>query len=281
MIYKVIFPLIFFCFSLIGCGASMQNGSELKATPQASGNTIAAANAFNPWMNEVLPNTRAMTQEGQEMLGNMGGKAQSIEGEAAYRKNWRDEIYPVVFGKKDAPHEIMAILDFSKPESERVWNSIVQASKSLDPNNCKIVVFGRNSEPYGTDLIGLAIWISYSRPGQAMQYLTYALKRWNEVKALQQKNGQTKKFVNEYDATATAKDFPIHYAWFSHLNPPVPASQELAVGKYCFNAGNVNMYQANQICQYYGVNNLPSVIVDGRILANVSENTILQALKLK
>lgn len=278
MVYKFIFPLILFCFSLIGCAASLQNTAVSETSPQTSSNTPASANAFNPWMNNSLPNTRAMTQEGQDMLGNMGGKIQSIEGEAAYRKNWRDEIYPVVFGKKDAPGEIMVILDFSNPESEKVWNSVVQASKSLNPNNCKIVVFGRNSEPYGTDLIGLAIWISYSRPGQAMSYLTYALNRWNEVKALQKKNGQTKKFVNEYDATATAKDFPIHYAWFSHLNPPVPANQELAVGKYCFNAGNVNMYQANQICQYYGVKNLPAVIVNGKILHNVSENTILQAL---
>lgn len=35
--------------------------------------------------------------------------------------------------------------------------------------------------------MGMAIWIAHNRPGQAMSYLTYALDRWNSVKAAQKK----------------------------------------------------------------------------------------------
>ena len=34
------------------------------------------------------------------------------------------------------------------------------------------------------------------------------------------------------------------------------ANQELAVTKYCYNAGNVNLYQTQQISQFYGVKRL-------------------------
>lgn len=213
------------------------------------------------------------------MLGSLGAKAQTIEGEAAHRKNWRDEIYPVVYGDKNAPGEIIVLLNFSSPESEQVWQAVVGASKSLSPSTCKIVVFGKSDENYGTDLMGLAIWLTHSRPGQAMSYLTYALKRWNEVKNAQRSSGGVKKFTNEYDATATASDYPIHYGYLSRLNPPVPASQELAVAKYCYDAGSVNTYQATQICQYYGVKSLPAVIVNGKVLGKVSTDSILAALK--
>lgn len=270
---KCIFPLLLAMTMLLGCGAA--DTSSVQPIVSSGGD----ANAFNPHMRDKLPNVRTMTAEGQKMLGAMGGTVQSIEGEAAHRKNWRDEIYPVVFGDRKAPKEIIVILDFSNPESARVWHDVVEASRSISPSECKIAVFGRSRENYGTDLMGLAIWIAHSRKGQAMPYLTYALDRWNKVKAAQKSQGNLKTFTNEYDATASAKDYPIHYAYFSKLNPPIPSSQELNVAKYCYNAGNVNMYQANQICQYYGVSSVPAVIVDGRPLSRISASSILGALE--
>lgn len=267
-------PVIFLSMMLFGCGA-VQNSDSAGAESAVSG---ARANAFNPWLNEKLPNLRPLSDDGAKMLGSLGARAQTIEGEAKHRKNWRDEIYPVVFGDRKAPGELIVLLNFSSPESEKVWRAVVESSKSLQPSQCKIVVYGRSQENYGTDLMGLAIWLSHSRPGQAMSWLTYALSRWNEVKAAQKAAGKLKQFTNEYDATATAQDFPIHYGYLSHIQPPVPASQELAVAKYCYNAGNVNMYQATQVCQYYGVSSLPAVIADGKVLGKISAASILSAL---
>ena len=113
-----------------------------------------------------------------------------------------------------------------------------------------------------------------------MPYLTYALGQWNKVKAEQQSSrGRSVPFQNEYDATAKSTDYPIHYAYLSRLRPPVPASQELNVAKYCYDAGNVNLYQAEQIAKYYGIKSLPAVIVDGQPLSSVSAATILKALQ--
>ena len=128
--------------------------------------------------------------------------------------------------------------------------------------------------------MGLGIWISHSRPGQAMPYLTYALGQWNKVKADQKSTrGKAVPFQNEYDATVKNTDYPIHYSYFSHLRPPVPASQELSVAKYCYDAGNVNLYQAEQISKYYGIKALPAVVVDGQHLSSVSAGSILKALQ--
>ena len=269
---SLVLSLFLACILVAGC-ATQNSPAE---GGSASG---GAANAFNPWMNQKLPNTRASSSESQQMLAHLGATAQSIEGEAAHRKHWREEIYPIVFGSRTAPGEIIVLLDFAKTRSAEVWKNVVEASKSINPDTAKIVVFGHSGEPYGTDLMGLAIWISYSRPNQAMPYLTYALDRWNEVKEAQKRAGGAKKFTNEYDATASSTDFPIHYAYFKRLNPPVPASQELGLGKYCFDAGNVNMYQASQIASYYGVKSLPAVLVNGKILNNPEPAAILGALK--
>lgn len=274
MLNRILSLMLFSCL-LLGCGAA----TAPQETSGGAASLGASANDFNPWMREKLPNTRSIGSEGEKMLGALGATTQSIEGEARHRRNWRDEIYPVVFGDKKAPNEIIVVLDFANPASEKVWEAVAQASKSLQPSQCKIVVFGRNGEPYGTDLIGLAIWIAHQRPGQAIPYLDYALKRWNEVKQAQKSAGINRIFKNEYDATVTSQDYPIHYAYLSRLSPPVPAKQELAVAKYCFDAGNVNMYQANQVCQHYGVKSLPAVIVNGRPLANVSADSILAALR--
>ena len=51
------------------------------------------------------------------------------------------------------------------------------------------------------------------------------------------------------------------------------------MARYCYNAGNVNMYQAVQISRYYGVKRIPAVIVDGRVLASPSAQDIVSALR--
>ena len=47
--------------------------------------------------------------------------------------------------------------------------------------------------------------------------MTYALSRWNEIKAAQKKKGHVVAFNNEYDATAESTDFPIHYSYMAVL----------------------------------------------------------------
>lgn len=270
---KIVAPIFMAALFLAGCAANQGGGG--------APSTFAAgdANAFNPYMQSNLPNLRTTTSEGRQMLGHLGADVQTIEGEAKHRKNWREEIYPVLYGDRKAPHEIIVVLNFAEPACENVWKAVMEASKSLSPQNCKIVVYGKSSENYGTDLMGLAIWLSHSRPKQALPYLTYALSRWNAVKAAQKSSGKARPFTNEYDATASAKDYPIHYGYLMQLKPPLPAREEPAVAKYCYDAGNVNMYQAVQVCQYYGVKSLPAVIVDGKVLGKVTASSILKALQ--
>lgn len=275
-----------------GCG--LVGSSDAGDTPPAvqvsapdgdavatGGASAGSANLFNPWMRDKLPNTRELSEAGQAMLPQMGGSAQRIEKEAAYRAHWREEIYPVVFGDKKAPHELLVVLDFANPASAQVWKQVVEASRSLNPAQCKIAVFGNSRENYGTDLMGLAIWISYQRKGQAMSYLTYALDRWNEVKAGQRSTrGKAIPFTNEYDATVQSTDFPIHYAYLQRLNPPVPASQEMDVTSYCYDAGSVNMYQAVQLARYYKLSAVPALVADGRVIpASSSASAIVGALR--
>lgn len=266
------------CGLISACGLMGGNGSA-GLTPAAQAAPAAKANAFNPWMNKSLPNTRTLSAEGLAMVQAMGADRQSIEDEAAHRPHWREEIYPVFFGNRTAPHEIIVLLDFAAPDSARVWQAVRDASARLSPADVKIAVFAKNSENYGTDLMGMGIWISYERKGQAMDYMSHALSELNRIKAAQKKQGRSVPFTNEYDATVTSTDLPIHYAFMGKLRPAVPASQELDVARYCYNAGNVNMYQAVQISRYYGVKRIPAVIVDGRVLASPSAQDIVSALR--
>lgn len=271
--------LLFLCcaFALIaGCGA-MRNDTSAAAGESRTG-IFSKANAFNPYLNSRLPNTRVISGEGQSMLSQMGAGLQSIEEEARHRSNWRGELYPVVFGSPKARGEVLVLLNFASPASEQIWRQVIEASRAMNASAAKIVVFGRSSENYGTDLMGLAIWIAHARKGQAMPYLSYALKRWNEVKAAQKRARISRSFVNEYDATAGESDYPILYGYFSRLRPPVTGANELAVAKYCYGAGNVNMYQAEQVARYYGVKKLPAVIVNGSVLDSPDADSILRAL---
>lgn len=275
----LLLPLLLLVCGLISACGVTEKDSGAALTPAVQGAPAAAANAFNPWMNKALPNTRSLSAEGMAMVRAMGADRQSIEDEAAHRPHWREEIYPVFFGNRTAPHELIVLLDFASPDSARVWKAVRDAAGKLSPQDVKIAVFARNTENYGTDLMGMGIWISYERKGQAMDYMSHALGEWNRIKAAQKKQGRVVPFTNEYDATVTATDLPIHYAYMARLRPPVPASQELDVARYCYNAGNVNMYQAVQISRYYGVKRVPAVIADGRVLSSPSASAIADALR--
>ena len=98
-------------------------------------------------LNKSLPNTRTLSAEGMAMVQAMGADRQSIEDEAAYRPHWREEIYPVFFGNKTAPHEIIVLLDFASPDSARVWQAVRDASAKLSPADAKIAVFAKNTVP--------------------------------------------------------------------------------------------------------------------------------------
>ena len=90
------------CGLISACGLMGGNGSA-GLTPAAQAAPAAKANAFNPWMNKSLPNTRTLSAEGLAMVQAMGADRQSIEDEAAHRPHWREEIYPVFFGNRTAP----------------------------------------------------------------------------------------------------------------------------------------------------------------------------------
>lgn len=224
-------------------------------------------NAFNPFINNTLPNMRAPSAEAKSALQTLGGHETTLQKEAAYRTTWKTELYPVLWGKAQAEGEILVLLDFSQPASEHVWQAVLQASKKLNPAQSKLVVFGQSREHYATDLLGLGIWIAAMRDGrQAVDYFTFALHRWNEVKKGQRATGHSKPFNNEYDAVLSDTELPIHYAYMKKIRPTVPEVEELPLAKYCYEAGGVNVYQATQVRQYYDVKNLPAVVVNGTVL---------------
>lgn len=262
--------LSFACF-LSACGGhGISSGGQTTIGGTAAG---GQANAFNPYMQKKLPNTRGLSVEGQAF----GGQPVTIEAEAAHRPHWREEIYPVVFGRATAPHEILVVLDFAKPQSWTVWQAVAKATTSLSPEACKVVVFALNSENYGTDLMGMAIWHIWARNGQAMAWLDFAFREWHAAKAAQRKSGRAQVFNNEYDS-AVAGGYPIHYRWLMGLKPAVPEQDELRITRYCYDAGNVNMFQTVQINKFYGINSMPAVLVDGKGLSNVSAESIREAL---
>ncbi|MDR3357479.1 MAG: hypothetical protein LBN96_01190 [Desulfovibrio sp.] len=267
--------------SVAGCVSGKTADPDTAAPKRvATSSAGSGANVFNPYMNAALPNTRRLSDAGEQIIRHLGASAHRIEGEAAYRRRWREELYPVVFGDPRAPHEILVLLDFAEERSEKIWQAVVEAARFLSPTQTKIVVLANSRENYGTDLMGFAIWLSYSRPGEAMPWLSHALARWNAVKAEQKRvRGRVAPFNNEYDATTRPGDYPILYTYMEKLRPPVPPEEELAVSKYCYDAGNVNLYQAMQASTYYGVKSLPAVVVDGNPLASPSAGTIVRALR--
>ncbi|MBQ7738399.1 MAG: hypothetical protein IJT59_01925, partial [Desulfovibrionaceae bacterium] len=149
---------------LVGC-AGGQSGPVDEPDAMVTTDAVRGADAFNPWRQDKLPSSKHLSNDGRAIVQIMGGRAQSIQGEAAHRRHWREEMYPVVFGTPQSAHEIIVLIDFANPKSASLWQEVVTASRSLSPQTAKIVVFGQNSELYGTDLIGFMIWISHERKG--------------------------------------------------------------------------------------------------------------------
>ncbi len=236
------------------------------------------ANLFNPYMHERLPSQKISNAD-KEMAKSMGGKSLSLQDEASHRTFWRQEVYPLVFGNAMAKSEIIVFIDYALPNSEAVWGEVVKASKSLNAQSSKIIVFSKNSEQYGTELMGGGIWIAHSRPAYAMDFFSYSLRRWNEVKRTQAANGTKRPFVYEYDATANKKDFPILYSYLILVKPALTNQEHNNITKYAFDAGNVNMYQATTAAKEYDVEQFPAVVVNGEHIKKPTAQSILNALE--
>lgn len=234
--------------------------------------------AFNPYRHATLPITRPLKGEDVKILQALGGEPQSLVSDAAYRPHWKEEAYPVILGNRNAAREVIVVLDFALPASRSVWKAVNETAKA-NTNNGAVVFFAQNTELYGTDLTGLVIWTAMNRPGQAADCLTWILDRWQELKLLQKKQGRVKIFQREYDATASAQDYPMVFTGMNRLRPAVPESMQNEVADYAYEAGNVNFYQASEICRYYGVKSLPAVIVDGKVLSDMSASGIASALR--
>lgn len=239
------------------------------------------SNPYNPYVQSRLPSAEPSAEASQAME-KLGGKSTTIQDEASYRKYWKEELYPVVFGDKKAPHSIMVLLDYADPQSQQMWDVVARATSRLDPSKVQVVVFGHSKEQYGTELMGYGIWINVLRPKQAVAYYSYSLSQWNDVKRRQKASrGKAIPFQYEFDSTAGQTERPFVYNFIDRLSPPVPEKQQSEALKYVYDAGNINMFQAVEIAKYYNVKKLPAVIIDGTVLKQVTEATIQAAVSDK
>lgn len=237
-----------------------------------------AKNRYNPYMQQKLPGP-LHSDESMKILSTLGGHPTTIQDEASHRPHWREEIYPVVFGNKTAPGEVLVFLDYASPESAAVWREVVKAAASLNPQTSKIVVFGNSKEHYGTELMGGGIWMSYSRPAKAMDYITYSLDNWNRAKKRQQQNGVQRRFVYDVDSSFDTGALPILPAYLETLQPPLSTEAQARMVDDAYEAGNINMFQAMTASQHYKANTLPAVVVNGRLLQNPTAASIVSAAK--
>ncbi len=238
----------------------------------------ADTNLFNPYFHTRLP-SQSLSNDGAEMAKMLGASKSNLQDEVSYRQYWRNEVYPVVFGNVKSKNEVIVFIDYANLNSEFVWAQVLAASKMMDVQKNKIVVFAKNSEKYGTELMGGGIWVTYSRPAYGLDYFNYTLRKWNEVKRTLATKGITRPFVYEYDATAHKKDFPILYSYLSMLKPALTQTEYSHIMQYAFDAGNINMYQAAIAANQYGVENFPAVVVNGNILKKVNAQNIVEALQ--
>lgn len=237
-----------------------------------------AKNRYNPYIQQKLP-TPLHDDESLAILKALGGTPTTIQDEVSERKHWREEIYPVVFGNKTAPGEILVFLDYASPESAPLWAEVVKAAASLNPQTNKIVVFGNSKEHYGTELLGGGIWISYTRPAKTLEYFTYSLEHWNTAKKRQHQQGLQRPFVYDIDTSFDIGILPILPAYLDGMTPPVSTEAQAYVLDTAYEAGNVNMFQAMAAAQQYKVENIPAVVVNGRLLPNPTAAAIIKAVK--
>ena len=142
----------------------------------------ADANAFNPYTGKPLPVTRQVKGEEAKILSALGGTPRSIAADAAYRANWKEEIYPILKGSTASRHEVLVVIDFADPKSRQIWQQVARVAKSTPDASARFVLFGKSAELYATDLTGLAIWACRERKGQAIDYVTWAMQRWDSIK---------------------------------------------------------------------------------------------------
>ena len=252
---------------LLGCSAGA-----------TSAKVSGGGNKYNPYLQTRLPGG-SMLGDKEGMLQEMGARPATLQDEVQHRPHWKEEVYPVVFGNRQGTAEVLVFLDYAAPQSEAVWKEVVKATRSLDPKTTKVVVLGKSSEKYGIELMGGGIWASYMRPQAALQYFTQTLGRWNAVKAQQAKQGRTRPFTYEYDATAASTDQPILYNFLAQVQPPVPGKDHVSIVRYAYDAGNVNLFQAVSAAADYGVKSFPAVVVNDRLLSQPTAQTIVDAVK--
>lgn len=247
--------------------------SALLLAPCAAGQALAAeANAFNPHTGKPLPMTRQPKGDEAKILAALGGKPRSVASDAGWRTHWREEVYPVLQGSLTAPHEVLVVVDFADPRSRTIWAEVVRAARAVPADQARFVLFGRSSELYATDLTGLAIWAARERKAQVFDYVTWAMQRWDAIKAGQKKQGRVRVFQNEYDAVLTQKDYPLVFiAMDKVFRPGVPEREQSALASYAYEAGNLNLFQTTEVCSYYKLSTPSGLIVDGRVLENPAE----------
>ncbi len=237
-----------------------------------------ATNTFNPHMHEKLPTPRT-SNDTTKFAKSLGGRASSLQEEVQHRPYWKAEVYPIVFGNAKAKHEILVFLDYASVYSENLWREVVQAAKSLNPHNVKIVVFAKSAEAYGTDLMGGGIWMAHIRPESAFDYFTFTLRAWNAAKEKQKAKGIVRPFMREYDAVGSNSDYPILYDYLHKVRPSIPSKDHVSIAQYAFNAGNVNGYQAEFAADYYDVASFPALVIDGDVLKKVNAESIVKAVQ--
>ncbi len=237
------------------------------------------ANAFNPYAGKELPSSRTPKGDEAGILKAIGGRPRSIAADTAYRQHGRQELYPCLWGDIRAPHEVLVLLDFASPDSRPLWKAVTDAVKRTSPDRARVVLFGKSGETYGTDLTGMAIWAARERQGQAMEYVSWALRRWDEVKEAQRKMGTLRPFRDEYDAVAGRRDYPMTFMAMTRFKPAVPDAEQSDIARYAYDAGNVNMFQASEVCTYYGVERVPALVVDGVVYTSMSADRLAGLLK--
>lgn len=183
------------------------------------------------------------------------------------------------FGDPKAPHEVLVLLDFASRRRAKRYGRRGRGQPLCFASAVRwqfLPTAGNIMEPTSW------AWASGFRIPAPVSHAVHDLC----ALALERDQGRAKEkgpcgcsLNNEYDATAESSDYPIHYSYMTKLRPPVNPAEELAVGKYCYNTGNVNLYQAQQISQYFGIKALPAVVVDDNVLSSVSASAILKAME--
>ncbi len=265
-----------FCLWSAWPNCSLQTNTTTSWNFSYSTAWAAEAHIFNPYMHSTLPSIE-LSKEATQFAKKLGSRPTTLQDEAKHRKHWRQELYPIVYGKAKAKSEILVFLDYAQVQSEAIWAQVVEATQSISPQQAKVVVFGRSFEHYATELMGLGIWMAYTHPKQALAYFSYTLHRWNVVKNALAKQGIHRKFMHGHDASY-GTHLPIAFAFLAKHPGLVPASQEYQLVYKAFNAGNVNMCQTHLAARMYGVKHYPTVVINGKVLSHVTAQNIIQAV---